>query len=327
MKIIRRITAFLLAALMVFSFLSPDVIYARDSRGGVEKTEDGSGNELSKNAPWNEGHTDGKSYVTVVKRDGKYYYRYYTPDGEIFDAGYSFTIGGEEVNSFCIDADLNSGLAGYEFDIEKSEWDDAELRQVVYYALHNYDYADARRIICHFLRSKGRTTNSDIPDCSEAVEKALSESIPEDVRFTVYYLANTADPGSSGRYQDFITWYEEKIIKKDFYAAVKKLDGEGNVMSGVGFDVYMNGSFFGTAVTDDSGIASIYLGSFENAPAVTVKENWEEGWPDGHERFAHDGSEKTVTPSESEEEAREKAALYSYINYAYGSKSLLQLQP
>ena len=324
MKIIRRITAFLLAALMVFSFLSPDVIYARDSRGGVEKTEDGSGNELSKNAPWNEGHTDGKSYVTVVKRDGKYYYRYYTPDGEIFDAGYSFTIGGEEVNSFCIDADLNSGLDGYEFDIEKSEWDDAELRQVVYYALHNYDYADARRIICHFLRSKGRTTNSDIPDCSEAVEKALSESIPEDVRFTVYYLANTADPGSSGRYQDFITWYEEKIIKKDFYAAVKKLDGEGNVMSGVGFDVYMNGSFFATAVTDDSGIASIYLGSFENAPAVTVKENWEEGWPDGHERFAHDGSEKTVTPSESEEEAREKAALYSYINYAYGYATLVK---
>ncbi|MCR5149150.1 MAG: hypothetical protein K6C35_09325 [Eubacterium sp.] len=358
MKKMRRFIALLMSVLFLAIGMTPNTLFAEDERcrrvikfsaesADIDKDDNETDNDKSEktndteimpasgeengeesfdkdNAPWDEKHTDGWDYVMSHNIDGYYYFQFFNADGTLYDSGFFSQVGGLDLNCICIDADLNSGLDGYEFDIEKTDWDDPELCKVTYYALHNYGYADARRVICHYLRSKGRENNTHMPDFSDAVEAALNSSIPEDIRFSVSYLRNCAYPGNSGRYQDFMTWRESRIIKNDYYAAVRKTDGRNAGMSGVSFDVFIDGEFIGKIVTGADGIGSIKVGSFENAPTVTVKENWVEGYGDGQARFSHNTEVKTAGVYTTLQEALQHASEFTYVNYSYGYGTLVK---
>ncbi len=261
------------------------------------------------NYPWLEGHSGGWSYVKGHNFDGYYYFQYYNPDNSLFDTGYFFEVNNTKLNAMCIDADSNSGLDGYEFDINKVDWNDEETKKVVYYSVHNYDYVTAHRVICHYLRAKGRANNDGVGDFSEEMNKALKSSIPENVIFNIYYLNNRAHAGDSGAYQDFITWNEKKIIKTKYYIAVSKKDNLGGNVEGVSFDVIINGSEKKKAMTTGKdGKASYYLGEFASQPTVAVRENWSD------KRFVPGKEQKNVKVYKTEAEALSHANEAEWIN-------------
>ena len=123
--------------------------------------------------------------------------------------------------------------------------------------------------------------------------------------------------------------------KINYYVAVKKVDNNNNPMNGITFNLTVNGTthskalitgqyYNGTSYSTTgvpNGVAIYYLGSFETAPSVSVKENWTEKWNEN--RYYHDSTTKSTTAGSltlynTKADAQSHAASFLYTNYGYG---------
>ncbi|MBR6217052.1 MAG: VaFE repeat-containing surface-anchored protein [Eubacterium sp.] len=134
------------------------------------------------------------------------------------------------------------------------------------------------------------------------------------------------DP-STGKYFKVFRTEDEK----DYYVSVKKVDGQGNTMNGVTFDLTVNGTtktkalttgkyVNGTTVSDTTaGIATYYLGKFSSEPTVVVKENWVD------QSYVHNTTSKTVTACNTKAEAENNAASFLYTNWPYAYATMYKV--
>jgi hypothetical protein len=105
--------------------------------------------------------------------------------------------------------------------------------------------------------------------------------------------------------------------KPDYYVAIYKKNDNNVAMANVTFDLKVNGTETTKGLTTGTnGIAVKYLGKFETAPTVQVKENWED--PQDHYRPVS-GDYKTVSVYTSESAATQHAkdAAQTFINTRY----------
>ena len=325
---------------------------------------------VSANGPGDDKHTDGLPYVMgySIQNDSHRAFEYYIPDGtqkgKLYDSGYYYSISADNgtsvnANAVCIDDLLNRGKDGYEYDVPEgisrgfgSAALDEVSDRVVYYAVHNLGYVEAHRLICYYLQErKGRSGTNRITGLDSVLSSAEAAVIPEDVIFTAYYLFVEKTAGETGgAYQNFLTWSEKKIEKKDYYIALQKSDDAGDLMNDVSFDIEVNdgeskivqkagvtaegknGVWTGWDMdlttgqyTDcrsgegsHSGIALVYLGKYQNKPSVTVQENWkvqlEKTSPDPRDYQTTSPNPYTYKPGEiltTREEALHAAAVIS----------------
>jgi len=247
-----------------------------------------------------------------------------------------YVLGGYKINCLCVDDANSRGKKDFKWDVEKSNWADEETKRVVYYAVSHYeDYRDAHRIVCRYLYNKeNRATDNNIPDTlttgentDTVVNTAKNTAIPDNITFNAYYLANTDIHEGSSDYQNFITW--KSVLKKDYYVAVKKVDGKGNPMNGVTFDIEVSGTTYSkklvtgkdwngtTYVNGTNGIAGYYLGKFEEAPTVKVTENWSNKW------FVANTDSKTINATYTTlADAKNAASTFTYTNYSYAAATM-----
>ena len=269
---------------------------------------------LGNNNPYT-GHTEGTPYVRRLDRDGNtVLFAYYDANGKFVNSDYLYRISVRDStyssNTLCIRFDWAPGENDYEFDVKApKEIGNETAKQLIYHTIHLLPYAVAHRVLCYWFGqiaptvipgedlSAGNTsgdisgygsTNISVSGFSGTVDAfiqkytAAAEAIPTDVEFHAYYLdSDCVKPADYQAYQDFITWTEKKIEieEKEYYIAVRKLDGDGKPLTGVKFDVAINGDKKNTILigTDSEGIAELDLGFFETKPYVSVRErpDWE----------------------------------------------------
>ena len=291
-----------------------------EKKGGVVSYAD-DGFIISENDP-SGGHTPGVPYVRRLARDGNtVLFGYYDAKGNYVDSDYTYSVktGGKtySLNTICIRFDWSPGDSDYEFDLkEPVEITGKEAKQLIYHVVHKLPYGIAHRVLCYWFGckapgaisgedlSKGNTSATikaygseriSISGFNGTVDEFITkytskeEAIPGDILFYAYYLdSDSGKPASYPAYQDFLSWTEKKVEKKDYYVAVRKTDDEGLAIPGVTLDVAVNKDKknLKKITTDAEGIADIYLGSYEEKPTVSVRERSD--WP-GASGFVVDG--------------------------------------
>ena len=137
-----------------------------------------------------------------------------------------------------------------------------------------------------------------------------------------------------------IGWVWTNQHYEDYYASITKTDDDGNLMNGVTFDVYINGTkkshqlktgkyYNGSTESNTSkGIGTYYLGYFASEPTVKMDENWT-GTATGTLYYTEGGKEKSKTVHASDyteaktknvgvytskDQAEQNAGLFTFVN-------------
>ncbi len=329
---------------------------------------------------YNGGASGTKEYVENSGRPGDgevTYFRYYDKNGNYISGGINTSLyvngSSKQTNVICIRDARSPGNTGYQFEVNKKAISDTTFRRLAYYAITMLNYNDAHYLLCYYAYrygsdisginlsdgnstagSKGSTminVTGFSGTYNQFIAKYKAVNIPDSIEFELFYLGY--DPTgmtyhSSTYFQDFLAW--KVTEKKDYYIAIKKVDGRGYALNGVSFNVSYKDNDSGTTVnipggyfdnkysgiwtgfridtrdtyrksyrsTDNEGIGVFYLGKFVKAPTdITVTENWH-GRTDAGSDW-EGGKAELVTQKKSPTQVRKTEDVYSK---EYAEKSL-----